>query len=115
MPALVEAVRKGVARLRQDELLVAIHQDAKALVAAFEPVRTPAELHSAVVRRHEATQKAKPPDGARAWLEAGPGEDEVAVRPTFGLADRPGRRPKYVHAYRIETLSNMLLDLRRLS
>jgi hypothetical protein len=77
---------------------------------AFEDARTPQALFDAVVAHHEQSQRGKPPDGKRPWLEPG-NAGTVLVRPRYQVPELDDAPLPYVHDYRIGTVSRFLADL----
>lgn len=112
--SLVEKALKGVDRVVTCQQLIDWESaDIHPLIEAFRGVKTPEDLFDAVVERHEAAQKAKPPNGKRAWIER-TGADKVMVRAAYTRDGVGAEQPAYVHEYRTPSLSGFLRDVGKL-
>ena len=76
----------------------------------FEEVHDATDLFDAILSHHERVQKAKPPNGKRAWFDRAR-LDKVVVRAGYSLDNPPEGQGRYVHEYRIPTFSGFLADL----
>lgn len=110
---LVDELIRGCARALQDPNLLDWEPDARIVIDTFERVTTPRELFEAVVKHHEASQRRKPPDGKRPWIEH-TRDSGVVVRPAYPLPQW-NDVPPYVHDYRTGTLCGFLADTGRLA
>ncbi len=104
----IDAIAKGCERIQRDPCLLDWESDVRSLVDAFDRVRTPSDLFEAIVNHHEAAQRAKPPDGKRAWIERAR-DNSIMIRPAYALPERSEALP-YVHDYRTATLCRFLTD-----
>jgi len=111
---LVRKTRQGVAATTECAHLLDWEPAVRDLIDAFRDADAPVALFRMTVARHEAAQKAKPPDGKRPWLERVRG-DRIVVRPGYARVPSEDVFPPYVHEYRTPTLSGFLEDLGRLS
>ncbi len=110
VPALVNATIEGCKRIVDDPALLDLEPAVRALLGAFDEVRSASELFRAVVAHHEQAQRDKPPDGKRSWLEPGP-PGSVMVRPAYQVEKLDDAPPPYVHDYRVGTVGRFLADL----
>jgi len=110
VPALVNATIEGCKRIVDDPALLDLEPAVRALLGAFDEVRSASELFRAVVAHHEQAQRDKPPDGKRSWLEPGP-PGSVMVRPAYQVEELDDAPPPYVHDYRVGTVGRFLADL----
>lgn len=111
-PALVDEVIRGCTRVLRDPNLIDWEPDVRIVIDAFDRVTKPRELFDAVVAHHEASQRRKPPDGKRPWIEHAR-DGGVVVRPAYPLPQW-NEAPQYVHDYRTSTLCGFLADTGRL-
>ena len=98
---------------RVEELFVGdpLWQDMALLISRYRHLTTPNQLFEELVRHHEDSQRAKPPEGKRPWIERLNG---VAVRPQYAQDDEPEGGDTYVHEYRTPSACQFLQDLGRL-
>jgi hypothetical protein len=80
------------------------------LAAYFTQVRSADDLFDAVLRRHSAVQRTKPPEGKREWFEHA-ADGGVYVRSDYRLDVRPAPRDWWPRPYRLLTASNFCDDL----
>ena len=106
---MVDAVVRGCDRVTQDPYLLEWAPEVRMVVDAFEHARSKSELFDAVVAHHEASQRRKPPDGKRPWVEHAR-DNAVMVRPAYALPVRAESPIEYVHDYRSVTLCGFLDD-----
>lgn len=112
---LFEKAIKGIDRVVTCQQLVDWESaDIQPLIDALRGIKTPEDLFAAVVERHEAAQKAKPPNGKRPWIER-TGPDKVIVRAAYARGSVEGELSAYVHEYRTPSLSGFLRDVGKLS
>jgi hypothetical protein len=79
--------------------------------AAFDGVRDAEALFHAMLARHEAVQRGKPPTGKRPWFER-MNDGGAVVRPPYRLLEQPNPSARYVHGYRISNVAWLVDDLR---
>ncbi len=109
----LRALGPSIARVRAHPTLLDWEQDRgnlKVALDGFEAVHDAAALFDAILGHHERVQKAKPPNGKRAWFERAR-SDKVVVRAGYSLDNPPEGQGRYVHEYRIPTFSGFLADL----
>jgi len=112
---LASTVRRAAERVGSCQMVLDCDRDGDVhgLVRRFTHVRDGASLFAAVVEHHEESQRRKPPDGKRSWLERGPG-GRILVRPAYAVDEKPEQVDYYLHDYRTPTLARFLTDLGRL-
>jgi hypothetical protein len=81
------------------------------LASAFDGVRDGDALFHALLARHEAVQREKPPAGKRSWFER-TSDGGAVVRPPYRLLERPDQSTRYVHGYRTGNVAWFVDDLR---
>lgn len=106
---LVEAIAEGCRRVERDPHLLDWQPDVRVVVDGFGDIRTATGLFDAVVDHHEASQRRKPPDGKRPWIER-VRDGAVMVRPAYPVPVREEAPSPYVHDYRTRTLCGFLAD-----
>lgn len=72
----------------------------------------PAAFAQRLLAHHEQVQRAKPPNGKRAWFDTF-GDGRMAVRPAYALDEFESQEEQYVHAYRTWPIWKFSLDLGR--
>lgn len=105
------AARLGAAEQGLAVSPLAVQQLFAQLAKAFAGVRDATDLFEAILARHDAVQKAKPPEGKRSWFERSP-DGATFVRAPYRLADRPNSEHVWRRPYRILSVLSFLHDLR---
>jgi hypothetical protein len=100
----------GTAQLLEGDPEVA--RSVQRMAGLYAGVKTPEQVFEATLALHEETQRNKPPEGKRNWTERVRGES-VLVRPQYRREYRPDGEDRYVHLYRMPSVSQFLVDLRR--
>jgi len=67
-----------------------------------------------LLEHHARVQRAKPPNGKRAWFDVF-GDGRVAIRPGYTLGEFESRSDRYVHAYRTKPIWSFARDLGRVN
>jgi len=67
-----------------------------------------------LLEHHERIQKAKPPNGKRAWFDAF-GDGRVAIRPAYTATEFVAQPEAYVQAYRTKPIWSFACDLQRVA
>lgn len=80
------------------------------LARGFAGVRGATDLFETVLARHDAVQKAKPPEGKRSWFERSP-DGATFVRVPYRLTERPKGEHDWNRPYRIRSVLSFLSDL----
>jgi len=69
---------------------------------------------AALLQHHERVQRAKAPNGKRAWFDTY-GDGRVAIRPAYTVYEFVQHPQRYVHAYRVKPLWSFAKDVGRLA
>lgn len=77
-------------------------------------VASPASFAAHLLEHHRKIQRAKPPNGKRAWFDTF-GDGRVAIRPAYTVAEFAPRPDTYVQAYRTNPIWSFARDLGRVS
>jgi hypothetical protein len=85
----------------------------RAFVHLCEAV-TPTAFAAQLLEHHAGIQRAKPPNGKRAWFDTF-GDGRVAIRPAYTVDNFAAAPEKYVHTYRARPLSSFALKLGRIT
>lgn len=110
---LAARIASGVRRVEEDAQLGTWEPQALNLARTFSRVGTARALFDTVLQHHELAQRAKPPDGKRAWFERT--KDQASIRTAYAIGWSPTLDNTYVHQYRVPTLSRILAELGELS
>ena len=106
---LVDALQRGLARIRRDPVLLVRDPSVNDLLDSFDAITDSNKLFHAVLEHHDRVQKSKPPDGKRSWIERG--RNNVAqTRPGYVLTQLEAPLD-YVHNYRAATVTGFLSDV----
>lgn len=110
-PRIVARLVRACDAVAADSQLLAWEPEVRGLLATFGEVRSPEELFESVIKRHLQAQEAKQPEPRRPWLERG--RSGVSVRAPYPCVEPPAIGDRYVHDYRMGTMSRFLRDLGR--
>lgn len=77
-------------------------------------VTSPASFAAHLLEHHGKIQKAKPPNGKRAWFDTF-GDGRVAIRPAYTVAEFAPQPLTYVQAYRTKPIWSFARDLGRIA
>ncbi len=105
------ATRLGAAEQSLAVSPLAVQQLFAQLAKAFAGVRDLTDVFETILARHDAVQKAKPPEGKRSWFERSL-DGATFVRVPYRLADRPNSEHVWRRPYRIQSVLSFLRDLR---
>ena len=75
---------------------------------------SPASFAANLLEHHGRVQKAKPPNGKRAWFDTF-GDGRVAIRPAYTAAEFVAQPGSYVQAYRTRPIWSFARDLGRVT
>lgn len=75
---------------------------------------TPSSFATHLLEHHGRIQKAKPPNGKRAWFDTF-GDGRVAIRPAYTAAEFVAQPDIYVQAYRTKPIWSFACDLGRVA
>jgi hypothetical protein len=106
---LASRLKKAIDTAARNDVLAEVWDDRSDVLDALQDGTKAAGLLPAVIAHHRKTQRQKPPDGKRAWLEESRGR--FLVRLDYRWQIRPAQNAPYVHNYRCPTLSSFLDDL----
>ena len=79
-----------------------------------EEATTPSSFAAHLLEHHGRVQKAKPPNGKRAWFDTF-GDGRVAIRPAYTVADFVPQPDTFVQAYRTKPIWSFASDLGRVA
>lgn len=108
LPAYREAVNE------LGEVDPGLRQRAERSFAWVGEVTSPTSFAVHLLEHHEKIQKAKPPNGKRAWIDTF-GDGRVAIRPAYTMAEFSPQPETYVQAYRTKPIWSFAKDLGRAS
>jgi len=75
---------------------------------------SPTSFAARLLDHHASIQKAKPPNGKRAWFDLF-GDERVAIRPAYTVSGFAPAPEAYVHTYRCQPLTSFARQLGRVS
>lgn len=75
---------------------------------------SPKSFAAKLLEHHISIQKAKPPNGKRAWFDLF-GDERVAIRPAYTVSGFVPAPEAYVHTYRCQPLTSFARQLGRIS
>lgn len=75
---------------------------------------SPTAFAAKLLEHHASIQKAKPPNGKRAWFDRF-GDERVAIRPAYTVSEFAPSPDSYVHTYRCQPLTSFAKQLGRIS
>lgn len=75
---------------------------------------SPTSFAAKLLEHHASIQKAKPPNGKRAWFDLF-GDERVAIRPAYTVSEFAPSPGAYVHTYRCQPLTSFAKQLGRIS
>ena len=110
--AFLERIRKATDWARDVFVGTAFEAEISSLFDRYTSVDDTRNLFDILVNHHEATQRDKPPDGKRPWVEKAAAG--VIVRTMYQEPAPPDGADVYLHDYRSHTASTFLQDLGRL-
>jgi hypothetical protein len=110
--AFLERIRKATSRARDIFAGTAFEADLLPLFDRYVVVDDTRTLFDILLNHHEVTQRDKPPDGKRPWMEKSAAG--VIVRTMYQEPSPPEGEDIYLHDYRTNTASTFLQDLGRL-
>lgn len=88
-----------------------VQQQFAQLAKGFAGVRDATELFETVLTRHDAVQRAKPPEGKRSWFERSL-DGATFVRVPYRLQEPPSTTHRWKRPYRVHSVLSFLRDVR---
>jgi hypothetical protein len=128
-PVSVEKLGLGPAVSHASQKFLAAYTDAVVQLGEIDPglrmraegsfmglveANSPASFAAKLLDHHANIQKAKPPNGKRAWFDLF-GDERVAIRPAYTVSSFAPTPESYVHTYRCKPLISFARQLGRVS
>jgi hypothetical protein len=128
-PVSVEKLGLGLAVRHASKEFLTTYADAVVQLGEIDPglrmraersfvrlgeANSPTSFAARLLDHHTSIQKAKPPNGKRAWFDLF-GDERVAIRPAYTVSGFAPAPDAYVHTYRCQPLTSFARQLRRVS
>ncbi len=128
-PVSVEKLGLGPAVIRASKEFLTAYADAVVQLGEIDPglrmraersfvrlgeANSPTSFAARLLDHHASIQKAKPPNGKRAWFDLF-GDERVAIRPAYTVSGFAPSPEAYVHTYRCQPLTSFARQLGRVS